>query len=103
MDALNDGAERGAVVNLEGGAAEQELAGVGEAGQFVEAFDGVADGVEQVVAGERDEVAPGEARPFAGEDAGVFLVERGEDFVFLGEQAQRKAGRKSARWNPSGC
>ena len=90
VDALDDGAERGAVVNLERGAAEEELAGVGEAGQFVEAFDGIADGVEQVVAGERDEVAPGEARPFAGEDAVYFLSRVARTFVLLGEQAQEE-------------
>ena len=56
----------------------------------MQAFDGVADGIEKVVAGEGDEVAPGEARPFAGKDAGVFLVEGGKGFVFFGEQAEKK-------------
>ena len=37
---------------------EEQLAGVGQRGQLVETLDGVADGIEQGVAGERDEVAP---------------------------------------------
>ena len=90
VDGLHDGTKRGAVVNLEGGAAEEELAGVGQAGKFVELFDGVTDGVEEIVAGQRDEVAPGVARPFAGEDAGVFLVEAGQDIILLRQQAQEE-------------
>ena len=90
MDPLDDGAERGAVVDLERRAAEEELAGVGEAGELVQALDSIAGGVEQRVAGEDDEVAPGEARPFAGEDAGVFLVEGREGLVLLGEQAEKE-------------
>ena len=39
------------VANFECGAAEQELAGVGEAGRFVDLLGGIADGVEQIVAG----------------------------------------------------
>ena len=58
--ALNDGAERGAVVDFERGAAERSLPVSDQSGKFVEAFDGVADGIEELVAGERDEVAPGD-------------------------------------------
>ena len=90
VNALDDGAERGAVVDFQRGAAKEEPAGVGEAGEFMQALDGVADGVEKIVAGERDEVAPREARPFAGEDARVFFVEAGEDFVLLREQAEEE-------------
>lgn len=36
VDALDDGTEGGAVVDLEGGAGEEEAAGFGEAGQFME-------------------------------------------------------------------
>ena len=90
VNALDDGAQRRAVINLERGAAEQELAGVGQARQFVQAFDGVADGVEEIVAGQRDEIAPGEPRPLAGENAVVFLVERGERLVLFGEQAEKE-------------
>jgi hypothetical protein len=83
MDALHDSTERGAVENLECGAAEQELAGAGEAREFVQAFDGVADGVEQVVAGERGEVAPGVPGPLAREDTVVlFAAERGQQKEF---------------------
>ena len=90
LNALNDGAERGAVVNFERGAAEQKFAGVGQAGQFVQTFDGVADGIEKLVTGKRDEIAPCEARPFAGKNAGVFFIERGERFVLFGEQTEKK-------------
>ena len=83
MNSLNDSAERGAVIDLEGGAAEEELAGVGEAGEFVQLFDGVTNRVEEIVPGERDEVAPGVAGSFAGEDTGVFLVEAGQDIILL--------------------
>ena len=46
MNALDDGPESRTVVNFKGGAAEKELAGFGQAGKFMEAFDGVAHGVE---------------------------------------------------------
>ena len=56
----------------------------------MQAFDGGADGVEKLVAGQRDEIAPGELRPVAGEDARVLLVEGGELFVLLGKQAEEE-------------
>jgi hypothetical protein len=90
VDALNDGAKRGAVVNLERGAAKQELAGVCEAGELVEAFNSIAHSVEKSVASESDEVTPSEAGPFAGEDAVILLVEAGEGLVLLGEQAKEE-------------
>jgi hypothetical protein len=90
VNALDDGAERGAVVDLEGSAAEEELAGVGQAREFVQALDGIAGGIEEGVAGEDDEVAPGEARPFTGEDAGIFPVEGRERLVLLGKQAEKE-------------
>ena len=90
LNALNDGAERGAVVNFERGAAEQKFAGVGQARQFMQTFNGVADGIEKLVTGERDEIAPCEARPFAGKNAFVFFIERGKSFVFFGKQTEKK-------------
>ena len=63
MDALNDGAKRRPVVNFQRGAVEKELSGVGKTRQFVEAFDGGADGVEQLIAGQRDEIAPRDTVP----------------------------------------
>ena len=55
----------------------------------MQAFDGIADGVEQVVAGQGDEVAPGEPGPLAGEDAVVLLApERRDRLILLREQAQ---------------
>jgi hypothetical protein len=103
LNALNDSAERGAVVNFERGAAEQKFAGVGQSRQFVQTFDGVADGIEKFVTGERDEIAPCEARPFAGKNAGIFFVERGKRFVLFGEQPEKKQIGTSAQSNPSGC
>ena len=94
MDGLDDGAERGALVNLERGAAEEEFAGIGHAGQFVELFDSIADGVKEVIAGERDEIAPCVAGPGAGEDAFVgFAAEGGERLVFFREQAEKEEVR----------
>lgn len=90
MDSLYDGTQRGTVVDLEGGSAEEELAGIGQAGKLVELFDRVADGAEQLVACQRDEVAPGVARPFAGEDADIFLVEARQNVIFLRQQAQEQ-------------
>ena len=43
VDALHHGAQRRAVVDLERGAAEEELARLRQAGQFVELLDRVAD------------------------------------------------------------
>ena len=80
LNALNDGAERGAVVNLERGAAEQKFAGVGQAGQFVQSSMASRTALKKLVAGERDEIAPGEARPFAGKNAVVFFVEGWQGF-----------------------
>ena len=63
VNALHDGAKRRPVVNFEGGAIEQELAGVGETGKFVEAFDGVADGIEELSPVERDKITPRDTVP----------------------------------------
>jgi type I restriction enzyme R subunit len=61
-----------------------------QARQFVQTFNGIADSIEKFVTGERDEIAPGEARPLAGKDAGVFLIERSKNLVLFGEQAEKK-------------
>ena len=49
MDALDDSAKCGTVVNLERGAAKEELASIRKAGKFVKTFDGVADGVKKII------------------------------------------------------
>ena len=90
MNTLNDGAQCRAVINLEGSATEEKLASIGKARKFVEAFNGVANGVEQIVARQSDEIAPRKSCPFTGEDADVLLIECGKQFVFLGEQSQKE-------------
>ena len=52
MNGLDDGAEGGAVVNLERGAIEKQLAGFGKPRQFMKAFDGGTDGVKKLIASE---------------------------------------------------
>ena len=53
-------------------------------------FDRIADGAEHLIAGQRDEVAPGVARPFAGEDADIFFIETGQDIILFRQQAQKQ-------------
>ena len=90
MNALNDRPERRPVVNLERGTAEEEFAGIGEAGQFMEALDSISDGIEEVVAREGHEVAPSKPRPLAGEDTDIFLVERGQGVILLAQKAKKE-------------
>ena len=52
VNGLDDGAQGWAVVNLERGAIEKQLAGFRKAGQFVKAFDGGTDGVKKLIASE---------------------------------------------------
>ena len=83
-------AKCGTVVNLERGAAKEKLAGIRKSGEFVEAFDGVADGVEKVVAGQGNKVAPSVFAPLAGKDPLVFLVQLSKLLIFLREQTQKE-------------
>jgi hypothetical protein len=52
-------------------------------------FNCAAQGVEELVAGEGNEVAPGVTRPFAREDALVALLDVRGLIVALGEQSQK--------------
>jgi hypothetical protein len=88
-DDLDDGAQRGTVVDLECRVSEQHLARLRQARQLVQLLDRAAQGVEQLVAGERDEVVPRVARPLAGEDAPVALLDMGRLLVALKEQPQK--------------
>ncbi len=56
----------------------------------MQALDAGPHGIEQLIAGERDEIAPGKPRPFAGEDAGVLLIQARQQFIFFREQAQKE-------------
>ena len=94
VDDLHHRAQRGPIVNLERGAIEQQLAGVRQPRQFVEVLDRVADRIEELIAGQRDEVAPREARPRAGEDALVLLVHHRQQIVLLGQQPQEDQVRQ---------
>jgi len=76
MDPLDDGAERRAVVDFERGAAEEELAGVGKAGSSCRLSMASRAGIEERVAGEDDEVAPGEARSICRRRSGVYFRSR---------------------------
>ncbi len=104
VDPLHDGPERGAVIDLERGAAEEQLPG-GRSGWAARAVFRWHRGraSKRLVAGQGDEVAPGVARPLAGEDPPVSGLDHGGLLVAIGEQAQEDAGRNTARWNPSGC
>ena len=56
----------------------------------MQTFNGIADGIEKLVAGKRDEIAPRESRPFAGKDSDVFFIKRSKRFILLGKQTEKK-------------
>src|SRR5665811_1589187 len=90
VDPGDDGLERRAVVDLQVGVAEELATGGGEAGELVQALYHGAEGVEELVAGERDDVVPGVPRPLALEDGGVAALDDAELLITLGEQAEEE-------------
>ena len=52
VNGLDDGAEGGAVINLQRGAIKEQFAGFGKPRQFMKAFDGGTDGVKKLIASE---------------------------------------------------
>src|SRR5262249_48855119 len=51
VNTLHNGPQRRPIVYFQGGTIEQKLSGFREARQFVQLFDGVANRVEEIVAG----------------------------------------------------
>ena len=103
VNALNDGAQRRPVVDFERGAIEKELPGFGQAGQFVEAFDGVADGVESRRRSSVTKLPQANLRPVRRRRCACISCPASRAVRLSPKAAAEKADRKSARWNPSGC